>query len=66
MSNPHRKSENSIISEIQMLTDGLDGLIIRFMEYNKSNTKLFSIMKNIATTSFKLGALLQEKKNLDM
>ena len=57
-----RPNVNGIDSEVQMIADGLDGLMVRFMDFNGSNFKMLGLVKNIALTSFKLGSLLEHKK----
>ena len=57
-----RPNRNGIDSEVQMIADGLDGLMVRFMGFNGSNFKMLGLVKNIALTSFKLGSLLEHKK----
>ena len=57
-----RPNGNGIDSEVQMIADGLDGLMVRFMDFNGSNFKMLGLVKNIALTSFKLRSLLEHKK----
>lgn len=57
---PYRVSENLDI-EVKMLYDGLDGLLDRFKEFNKTNTKMLEIVESIIKTSFKLGYAVSRK-----
>ncbi len=58
------KSEK-IEKEIKMLYDGLDGLLDRFNEFNKGNSKTLVLVENMIRTSFKLGYLVSRKKQFD-
>ena len=57
-----RPKGDGVENEVQMIADGLDGLMVRFMDFNGSNFKMLGLVKNIALASFKLGSLLEYKK----
>ncbi len=57
-----RPKGDGVENEVQMIADGLDGLMVRFMDFNGSNFKMMELVKNIALASFKLGSLLEYKK----
>lgn len=58
------KSEK-IEQEIKMLYDGLDGLLDKFDEFNRNNSKVRELVTSMIKTSFKLGYLVSRKKQFD-
>ena len=51
-----------IDKEVKLLYDGLDGLLDRFNEFNKGNSKTLVLVENMIKTAFKLGYAVSRKE----